>query len=284
MSIRTLQNDLEILSGHFAIQSEMMGRTNYWYWKESAEVVDMPGMSPQTALAFYMAEQHLSELMPPDTLKALEHHFNKAKEVLRSRQAKKQNRWVDKVITIPEGIKRYPPNVDGEIAELIYTALMEEKPIQATYWKPDEEIYKEYRISPVGLIQRGQINYLVGYIKHYTDHPNIFALHRFEEVEIVDGKYVCPKEFNLERFVHHEGGDFQYRLSGNKIKLEILMDYEPANLLEENPISLDQEVIEYLDDEEKTHFQMTVEDTMQLRAWLRSHGEQVKVLSKKILD
>ena len=163
---------------------------------------------------------------------------------------------------------------------MIHKALLEERAIWARYWKPDlEETWTYSKISPVGLIQRGQLSYMVGYIKDYTDHPNIFAMHRFEEVEITDDHYVCPNSFNLERFVNYEGGDFQYRLSDKKITLEILMDYEPANLLEENPISLDQEVVEYLEEEEKTHFRMTVDDTMQLRAWLRGYGEQVSLIS-----
>ena len=159
---------------------------------------------------------------------------------------------------------------------MIHKALLEERAIWARYWKPDlEETWTYSKISPVGLIQRGQLSYMVGYIKDYTDHPNIFAMHRFEEVEISNDPYVCPKKFNLERFVNHDGGDFQYRLSDKKIELEILMDYGPANLLEENPISLDQEVVEYVEEEEKTHFRMTVEDTMQLRSWLKGYGSQV---------
>ena len=89
VNVRTLQNDLEILSSKFQITSELDGRTNYWFWKAGAEVIDMPGMTPQTALALFMAEQHLSNLMPPDALQALEHHFRKAKEVLRTRSAEK---------------------------------------------------------------------------------------------------------------------------------------------------------------------------------------------------
>ena len=279
ITVRTLQNDLEILSGMFPIQSELIGRSNHWYWRAEAEMVDIPGMTAQTALALFMAEQHLSSLLPPDAMMALEHHFNKAKEVLRGRSAEKQSRWIDKVITIPSGIKRYPPEVDSEITDLVYTALMEEKAILIQYWKPDLEEEKEYLVSPVGVIQRDQTVYLVGFIKSYTNHPNIFAMHRIEGVEVVDKPYNCPKEFSLEYFVNQEGGNFQYRLSDKKFTLELLMEYGPSISLEESPLSLDQEVVEYREEEECTHFKMTVEDTMQLRAWLRSYGDQVEIIS-----
>src|SRR3989304_2198869 len=64
VDIRTIQRDLEKLSGPFPLASHEQGKAFRWQWAEDGQVMDIPGMEPPAALAFRLAEEYLAPLLP----------------------------------------------------------------------------------------------------------------------------------------------------------------------------------------------------------------------------
>lgn len=73
---RTIQRDLQKLSGSpFPLRADERNRPFGWCWSENSTVMDIPGMDPQAALDFTLAERFLHPLMAPTTPEALRPHF-----------------------------------------------------------------------------------------------------------------------------------------------------------------------------------------------------------------
>ena len=69
---RTIQRDLVQFSGKlFALTVDDRRRPYGWQWAQDAELLDIPGMEPQSVLAFKLAEYFLEPMMAPATLSAL---------------------------------------------------------------------------------------------------------------------------------------------------------------------------------------------------------------------
>lgn len=271
---RTIQRDLIDLSTVFPLDYETIGRTNRWRWSSHAEVLDLPGMNPQTALSFFLAEQYLYEMLPPAAIASLDPHFNKAKEVLHKSQSKKLDRWIDKVRILPESQRLISPPLKTSITDEIYTALLESKPFSARYRKKGDTRTKQYEvINPLGLVFRGRVIYLVATLWDYDD-PIQFALHRFTSASINNEKAIHkPKQFKLDRYI--EDGYFDY-LIGSDIRVELLFDQSAALHLTETPLSNDQALSSTSDG--RTRLKATTQNTDRLRWWIRGFGSHIEVV------
>ncbi|MBT3966559.1 MAG: WYL domain-containing protein [Gammaproteobacteria bacterium] len=279
VSQRTIQRDLVELSTIFPLDYEVNGRTHCWRWSSNAEVLDLPGMNPETALSFFLAEQYLYEMLPPAAIESLAPHFDKAREVLHQSQSKKVDRWIDKVRILPETQYLLPPLLKRDVIESIYTALLESKPFSARYRKKGDKNRSSYEvINPLGLVFRYRVVYLVATLWKYDD-PIQFALHRFSSVTFLDDQKIHkPKNFNLDQYI--DSGNFDYR-EGGDIKIELLFSKEAALHLDETPLSRDQELSNTQD--ERVRLTATVRNTDRLRWWLRGFGHLVEVISPSTL-
>ena len=83
VDVRSVQRDLERLSGLFPITSETEGRANCWYWIDRNALTQIPSMSGPTAFALKLASEYLKPLMPPSVLRQLEAYFRHADTVSR---------------------------------------------------------------------------------------------------------------------------------------------------------------------------------------------------------
>lgn len=117
---RTVQRDLQALSGElFALTVDDRSRPYGWQWARGAEAMDIPGMEPQTALAFKLAERFLSPLLAPSTLGSLEPHLRQAERVLRSVGGSPRT-WPDTVRIVTREQSLTPPEVDPEVLMVAY--------------------------------------------------------------------------------------------------------------------------------------------------------------------
>lgn len=271
---RTVQRDLIDLSTVFPLDYETIGRTNQWRWSSKAEVLDLPGMNPQTALSFFLAEQYLYEMLPPAATASLDPHFNKAREVLQLSQSKKIDRWVDKVRILPESQRLIPPPLKSNITDDIYTALLENKPFSARYRRKGDNRPKQYGvINPLGLVFRSRVVYLIATLWDYDD-PIQLALHRFTSTSVIKDQSIHkPKNFNLDQYI--EDGHFDY-LVGGDFNIELLFHENAALHLAETPLSANQVLSSTRDG--RTRLKATVQNTDRLRWWIRGFGSYVEVV------
>lgn len=273
MHVRTIQRDLEKLSDIFPLSCDSEGRKNFWYWQKTARIQDLPNMDIVTALAFAMAESYLQAILPYTTLDLLRPYFQRANEVLTTCDQSSLHDWPEKVAVINRGPELLKPVINPVIQQIVYEALLKEQQILATY-KPRSKDSIEYKINPLGIVNRQGVVYLVCTLWNYQDIKQL-ALHRFQHAEILDEASTRPKLFNLQDYISKDH-QFAYPLDDKPITLQALFEPPAAVHLDETPLSEDQTLTPH--DDGRVLLQANVLDTRELRWWLSSFGSQVEVV------
>ena len=273
-SERTLQRDLLRLSGElFGLLQDDRSRPHGWSWDREAAPLDIPGMEPQTALAFKLAEHFSGQLMAPATLSALAPYFRRAEAVL-AETSSPVSTWPDKIQTITRGQALIPPVIDPTILEKVYDALFNDRQIQASYHRRYDDSVHDYVIHPLGVVFRDGVVYLVC-TRNGREGIAQMALHRMRSVTPLDAAVERPADFDLQRYVRDGGLDF--KLGSEPLALVLRLDPKTAVHLEETPLSADQTLCEAVDG--RIQLEATVADTAQLRWWLLGLGDHVEVLA-----
>ena len=275
---RTIQRDLQELSGQlFGLAVDDRSRPHGWYWDRDAAQFVIPGMEPQTALAFKLAEHFAGPLMAPATLQALSPYFRRAEQVLADTSGPVRV-WPDKVQAITRGQALIAPTVDPEMFEAVYDALFNDRQFQARYHRRHDGAVKDYVVNPLGVVFRDGVVYLVCTLYDYDDVLQL-ALHRVLAAEPLDTPVHRPEGFDLGRYV--DDGGLNFKLSDTPLALELLLEAETAFHLRETPLSHDQVMEDTAD--RRVRLTATVVDTAQVRWWLLGLGDQVEVLSPRSL-
>lgn len=269
---RTIQRDLISLSTIFPIVCDDDHKPYGWSWAKDAEVLDLPNMDPNTALTFRLVQDFISPMMPPITLRALKHHMEKAAAVLSSLPANGMRDWPRKMRVIPAGQPLIPAEINPEVLNTVYEALLLEKRFTLTYLKRGAKTPGEYDVNPLGLVFRGGLIYLVCTIWEYKN-PIQLILHRMIGAKLSDRPQETPPGFSLDAYIR--SGEFGFLYSEKPLRLQARFNKEAAIHLAETPVSEDQKLKE--DGEEHIILKATVQDTLFLRNWLLGFGELVEV-------
>ncbi len=178
---------------------------------------------------------------------------------------------------LPQTQLLIPPDVDVEVLNTVYTALLENRRFEGKYFGRRDDQYKHFLVNPLALIFRGTVTYLICTLFDYTE-ARILSLHRFVETELTDQVRWVPPDFDLDTYIEEGHIDF---LIGGSIELELLIDEEVAIHLRESKLTADQQL--KLLDSGQSLFKATVRDTGQLRWWLLGFAEQIEVLKPESL-
>ena len=273
VSKRTVERDLLSLSEIFPLISNERSRPYGWSWNKDAEAFALPSMSPLQALTLELAHDHLTTLLPASLLETLAPYFKCAHGVLSSGDGvKKLASWRKKVAIVPSNQPLIPPSYPEEIIETVHSALLSEQQLEISYASREQGATKNYRIHPLGIVQRGAVTYLVATLSDYTD-IRLLAVHRIESAQVLDKPAKMPKKFDLAKYIRE--GAFGFGESG-ELKLVVRFTTPAAEHLRETPLSLDQQIES--DQPGWMRVQATVPNTAQLRWWLLGFGGQVEVL------
>ena len=278
VSRRSVERDLQKLSSIFPLRCDEAHKPHGWSWMQDGAVLDLPGMDVHTALAFRMAAEHLQPLLPEATRAYLEPHFQRAWTVLDALAENTLSAWPDKVRVLPAGQALLPPAIDKDVLERVQSGLLTERRLRITYCRRGETETRFYLAHPQGLVWRDAVGYLLCTLFEYTDLIQL-ALHRIVSVEVEDEPRRALPGFSLDVEVAH--GAFDFLLSPEVIVLEVAMPEFAAVKLRETPLSLDQTLADLPDG--RAVVRATVANTVQLRSWLLSFGENVEVLEPAAL-
>ena len=270
-TIRTIQRDLQKLSTMFPLVSDERDHPFGWSWSKEGSTQTLPGMDAPTALTFTMAEEHLKEMLPVGVLGLMEPHFRHAHKVLES-HGNGLFAWRDKIRLLPRTQPLQPPEIDPEIARVIYESLLHDRRFKATY-KPRNREPREYLLSPQGLAFRDAVTYLVANHRDYDDVV-MFALHRFIEVEETDESKRQLADFNIDDWVGRGGFDADQH--DETIRLVARFAPEIGDHLFETPLEGQRSLV--VCDDQRLELTAEVRDTHQLRWWLRGFGPDVEVI------
>lgn len=213
---RTVERDLELLSGVFPLLCDDSARPYRWSWPQD-RMLDVPGMDPSTALTFGLANRFLEQVLPRTSLNQLQPYFEHARAVLDATAPGGLAAWPDKVRILPRGLKLIAPEIDAAILDTVYAALLADRRFWCRYRPRDAEEDKEYDVNPLGLVVRDAVIYLVCTLWDYDDLKQL-ALHRIRAAEPRDAQVRRPPGFDLDGYIRT--GAFSMPFSDQPIRLE----------------------------------------------------------------
>ena len=273
VSKRTVERDLTELSTLFGIACNDKGMPYGWYWM-NGEPADLPGVSITDAISLNLIEEFLRPLVPAAMLATLEARFRQAKKKLEELSVdNKAARWIDKVRYVPPTLALIPPKITEGILETIQEGLLTEKQIAVRYHKPSSSTPHDLILHPLGIAQRGAATYLVATAYDYSD-IRLYAAHRIEAASLRDEDAVKPAGFSLEAYV--AAGALQFG-SGEQIDLTARITQSLASILEETPLSTNQQIT--TEGPDRFLLNASVLDSWQLRWWILSQGANIEIIS-----
>lgn len=280
VDLRTIQRDLNSLSEVLPLASDQH-KPQGWGWLPNAGQFDIPGLEPQAALAFLMAEAHLHSVLPASTLDSLRPWFDTARAVL-DEHGNGLAKWPGKVRVLPRGLPLKVPVIRPEVQAAVYQAVLQDCKLNISYGTnsdtADEEEKPRRIVSPLALVVRNGVVYLVCVYDGYSD-PRQLALHRMRAAEPLEDPAQRPKGFSIDGYIAE--GEFGIPLNPRPIKLETEFYRHVAIHLRESPVSEDQTIRDI--DEDNILLRATVPDTLELRLWLKSFGDDVAILKPAAL-
>jgi predicted DNA-binding transcriptional regulator YafY len=275
---RTVERDLQSLSGLFPLVSDERDKPYGWSWKQDAPLFSLPGLSQTEALTLAMVEQHLKTLLPASTLQQLNPYFNSARQHLNNAPKSEHARaWLDKVRTVPASQPLLPPDIKPDVLQTVYEALLADCQLTVKYIKRGKKSAVEYRIHPVAVIQRDHVSYLYCRFDDYEDLRTL-AIHRIQSATMLNEASSIPADFSIDKVI--EEGKFGFCEKG-LITLEAIFYNGAGNHLFETPLSRDQTLSEQEDG--TLRLTATVPHTLQLGWWLLGLGDGVEVIQPEAL-
>lgn len=269
---RTVERDLDLLSGLFPLSCDDSQRPYLWSWPQD-RLLDVPGMDPTTALTFVLASQFLEQVLPRTSLGLLSPYFQHARAMLDAANPGGVAAWPDKVRILPRGLKLIGPPIDPQILDTVYGALLADRRFQCTYRPRDVVEDKDYQVNPLGLVVRDAVTYLVCTLWDYDDIKQL-ALHRIRTADALNTPARSPQAFDLDAYIRQ--GAFSMPFSDQQIRLEALFTADAAYHLRETKLSEDQVLEDQPDGQ--VLVKATVQDTGELRWWVLGFGAAVDVL------
>ena len=276
-TLRTIQRDLIKLSGALPLRADD-AKPQGWSWETHAPQLDLPTLEPQAALVFHLAERYLQPLLPASTLDYLSPWFRTASGVL-DNQGNGLSAWRKKIRVLAPGQPMQPPEIDSEIQAVVTQALLLNRRIAVTYRRRNSKVDKEYEASPLGLVVRDQVIYLVCTLREYQDVKQL-VLGRMKSAQLLDTPAKDLDGFDLDQYIAE--GEFGMPLeTGKTIKLVVDFDRPVAITFIERPLEANQKVQEI--DEKTIRLTATVPDTKELRRWLLEFGARAEVIGPEAL-
>ena len=275
---RTLQRDLVRMSSIYPLLCDDRDKPFGWSWSKDANLLEVPGIDSDTALAFYLAEKHLEPLLPRTTIKRLAPHFRRAEEVLDRVDADKGNpAWRNKVRVLHRGPGLKSPAIQSDVQSAVYDGLLRNRRLNVTYLLRGKDEAKEYELNPLGLVLKDGLFYLVCSMWDYPD-IRLITLHRMQAARVIDVPCAAPDDFNLDDYI--ASGELDFAIGG-EIKLKVRISRQIAIHLEERPLHDDQKLSE--NDNGCWLLEATTQDTNELRWWLLGFGSGVEVIAPDYL-
>lgn len=275
---RTLQRDLiGRLALDFPLLCDESQRPYHWSFPRDTPQFGFPALDTPTALAFVLAESHLSKLLPPSVLNLLAPHFDLAQRQLQGLERNNLAQWAKCVRALPNGKALQPAEVDAAIWSQVATALLERRQLEIVYLSRSKGEYKTLRIHSVGIVSRHSVSYLIGTVDGYTDNRQ-FALHRIQQAACLDMPTHEQPDFEIDHYIQSGG----FNSPGPVEQIDLIADVSPqiAWLLNETPLGLEQR-LEPLPGSDLQRLRARAPDDQETLWWVFGLGESIRLHEPK---
>lgn len=266
---RTVERDLQDLTGPFPILCNDKGKPYGWYWTPGANA-GLPGITVAEALSIRLIEDLLKPLLPPAILDSLQAHFSQAQAKLRTlQQDNAAARWQNKIRHVSPALPMLPPSIDATVLDTVQQALLYDRQIEVEYQAVHAGMAKKRTLHPLGLVQRGPVTYLVATAFNYQD-IRLYALHRILSATTNEQPANRCADFDLDRYI--DSGALQF--GEDTIRLKAWVSEDLADYLRETRLSEDQILVA---EDDGYLLTSTVSDSWQLRWWVLSQGDSISI-------
>lgn len=271
---RTLQRDLAgRLALDFPLLCDESKKPYRWSFPSNTPDFEYPALDTPTALAFVLAQSHLSKLMPPSVMKLLMPHFDLARRQLKALQHNNLAHWSDCVRALPNGKALQPAEIDPDIWSQVADALLDKRQLEVLYMSRSKGQPKHLRLHPLGIVSRHSVSYLIAVVDGYTDARQ-FALHRIQQVTRLEAPVESGHGFDIDGYI--QGGGFNSPGPVERVELVVDVAAQVAWLLSETPLAADQR-LQSLPDSQWLRVCASVPDDQETLWWLFGLGENVRV-------
>jgi predicted DNA-binding transcriptional regulator YafY len=267
---RTIQRDLNDLFRLFQFKCNEKGKPFGWYW-EPGTSVSVPGLSIAEALSLHLIRDYLKPLLPNAILSSIQPQFQQAEETLKTLQSTNPfARWQDKVCYVAPSLNMLPPAINEAVLDTVQTGLLKDRQLEIAYQGIYDQNSRVLTLHPLGMIQRGAVNYLVATAFQYQD-VRLYALHRIQSANILEASINRPEAFSLQEYATQGALEFG---GGGKIGLKAQINKTLAEYLRETPLAEDQQL-----NAEGDGYLLagSVTDSWQLRWWIMSQGPNIVI-------
>ena len=277
--VRTIQRQLEVLCEQFDIERDDRSKPYGYRWRERAQGLTMPHLTPPESLLLQLAEEHLKNLLPARLMKSMDGFFTQARRNLADPQghgsdtARLERQWPPKVRVVATSQPLLPPTIAPGVLEAVSEALYANRWLQIDYQNAAGK-RRQAQVMPLGLAQQGPRLYLACRFEGF-DNERSLALHRIRRAEASALRFEPPAAFDLAQY--DADGRFGFG-DGQRVRLQFCITQGAGLHLTESPLSKDQQVREL--DGEWLQISATVVDSAMLEWWLRGFGDNVRTITK----
>lgn len=273
-SRRTVERDLQELSGRFPLVVDDSSKPYGWSWMKDANFEFMPRLTASQSVTLLLARTHMRNLLPQAMLKDLASVFAVAERELASSGWRD---WHRRTAVVPSTLALLPPKLDSRALADVQHALARKCRLTASYRSKGNATQKQLTIHPLGLLVRGAVPYLVCTLFGYDDVRQL-AVHRMSATKLMPDPRREPPAFDFDTYARH-ASNFE---ANGTIRLVAWFDAPAAEHLRETPLSKDQTWCT-IEATGKVEVTATVEDGQPLRWWLLAFGSQVEVREPEAL-
>lgn len=279
---RSVQRYLNTLAGLYPIARSK--DTPYrWYWKEKKaydEMLSSEGISVTHALTLHMLKQHLAQTLPVATTKQMQPLFDLAEDRLRTlANSNDIARWALLVDVVKPGLPAIPPTIAQPVLENVQYALIKGDKLKLRYTSAGKDTAREFRVNPIGTVQRGEKTYLVA-IEDGRSEPTTYAMHRIAKAESSWEKSHLPDGVDLKDFIAN--GGLQFLKSRTPVSLKAWVSKMLGDQLAETKLD-GQQLTPRHSIEDGYDLVVTLPDSLTLRNWILSWTGHIEIFEPNTL-
>lgn len=275
VSRRTIERDLVMLRELFMVGEQDAHRPARWM--RSKSTFDLASLTTEAALALVLLARSSSALLPPFVAEQMKPLFDLASRKLNELgEQSPLHAWPKKVAVVDAGLPGMAPKLNAEHLRILQDALLADQLIKVAYRASGRSRAVWHLLHPLGLVQRGQVLYLVAVIrKKPQPRPLPFAVHRIMEVSRTYQDAGPAEGLSLQAFLEMGGMQFG-ELNRDLVQLRAWVSDKLVAHLHDVPLGEDQALSPC--EQGGAILQVTLPQTWQLEWWILSKGASIKVL------
>lgn len=227
---KTIQRALRRLLDAGLIEGRGQGSARSWRNLPERTPNKIEVKSVDLAIALLQLESLAANQLPAEPLKILRDYCDRSRELLHSHPTYPRylqgRAWLGKAAIIDSGYPLIAPPQDEKVIQALMDALYRSVKLHLHYQNAamSTDAPASYHVSPLALIERGSVLYLVSCRRSRRNGNIARYLHRIDRIVkalVTQDPADADKNFDLERFLRHEHSLLFFPESPQRITLKV---------------------------------------------------------------